>query len=109
MIRLFFPKMTNKISESRSTEENRELLFKYFDKHIVLWMFWSLFFMVYVNYEEVFLLSDSDRFDVVIASIGHYLFLIQSFLAICLSKILKLNEEEADILCRAIRGEKYKD
>ena len=109
MIRLFFPKMKSKLSEDLSSEENREILFKYFDKHIVLWMCWSLFFMVYVNCEEIFWLRDNNNFDMMVASICHYLFLFQSFLAIGLSKILKLTEEEADALCRAIRGEKYKD
>lgn len=109
MIRLFFPKMKERINSTNSTEENRIILSQYFDKHILLWMFWSLFFMVYVNCQEVYFLREIDGFDIIFAEIFQYIFLFQSFLAIGLVKILKLTEEDANALYIAIRGDKYKD
>jgi hypothetical protein len=109
MIQLFFPRMKEKINSTNSTEANRDILAKYFDQHILLWMFWSLFFMVYVNCQEVYFLRDVGGLDIAIAEVLEYIFLFQSFLAIGIVKILKLTEEEADALCRAIRGNKYKD
>lgn len=108
MIQLFFPKMKEKINSTNSMQENRELLAAYLDRHILLWVFWSLLFMVYTNCQEVYLLRE-DGTDIVIAQVLHYVFLFQSFIAISFVKILNLTEEQADALCRAIRGDKYKD
>ena len=108
MIQLFFPKMKEKVNFTNSMQENRDILAIYFDKYILLWMFWSLFFMVYTNCQEVYFLREAGT-DIVIAQILQYAFLFQSFMAISFVKILNLTEEQADALCRAIRGDKYKD
>lgn len=109
MIRLFFPKIKESINSINSTEKNREILAEYFNQNILLWMFWSLFFMDYVNCKEIFFLTKLETIDVVIASCLQYIFLFQILLAIGLVKILKLTEEEADALCKAIRGDKYRE
>lgn len=108
MIQLFFPKMNKKINSTNSMQENRIILAAYFDKNIFLWMFWSLFFMIYINCQEVYFFREAGT-DIVISQILHYAFLFQSFIAVSLVKILNLTEKQADALCKAIRGNEYKD
>lgn len=102
MIRVFFPKMKEKVSLEKTEIENRQIIVTYCNENLFLWMCWSLIFMVYENWQGLHVPAELYRLDLSLASIGQYLFLIVSIMSILASKILSLSDEEALRICKAI-------
>lgn len=102
MIRIFFPRMKEKVSADKTEIENRQLISNYCNKNLFLWMCWSLFFMVYENLQCVNVPAEMNRLDLCFASVGQYFFLFVVMMSVSISKILSLTEEEAFRVCKAV-------
>ena len=102
MMRIFFPKMKEKISTDKSEIENRQLIVSYCNKNLFLWMCWSLIFMIYENWQGLNVPAELNRFDLCLASVAQYLFLFVVFASVATAKVLNLTEEEALRICKAI-------
>lgn len=102
MIRIFFPKMKEKVSLEKTEAENRLLIVDYCNKNLFLWMCWSLFFMVYENWQGLNIPGELYRLDLCLASVAQYLFLFVVCISVAAVKVLSLTEEEAFRVCKAL-------